>query len=180
MPLLNLFWKRLLLSVGTVPTGNSTIETGLLLLVVVAIAGPFGWRSGFFRVGPTALSLRRRVEIVVASFVLPALSEEVLFRVLPLPHITEKASPGEKLLWAGVSLFLFVVYHPAKVWLKRSRNGVVFTDCRFLILASLLGLGCTGAYLLSGSLWLPVLIHWMTVAIWLLALGGYDRMREAD
>jgi len=32
----------------------------------------------------------------------------------------------------------------------------------------------------SGSLWPPVALHGTSVAVWLLWLGGYDRLHEKD
>ncbi len=41
---------------------------------------------------------------------------------------------------------------------------------RLLILFTLI------AYLQSGSLWTPVVIHWLAVVVWLLFLGGYRKL----
>jgi predicted Abi (CAAX) family protease len=44
----------------------------------------------------------------------------------------------------------------------------LLADPRFLVQVTLLGLACSLAYLVSGSIWPPVLIHWLTVVVWLL------------
>ncbi|WP_293204846.1 MULTISPECIES: hypothetical protein [unclassified Microcoleus] len=46
----------------------------------------------------------------------------------------------------------------------------------FLLLAAVLGVACSIAYLLIGSIWPAVVIHWLGVTVWLLLLGGYRRL----
>ena len=41
-----------------------------------------------------------------------------------------------------------------------------------LSLATLLGATCTAAYLISRSIWPPVVLHWLTVLAWIWLLGG--------
>ncbi|MCI5125432.1 MAG: CPBP family intramembrane metalloprotease, partial [Candidatus Electrothrix sp. AR5] len=42
----------------------------------------------------------------------------------------------------------------------------------FLVIVFCLGIVCSLAYILSRSLWVPIIIHWLTVVIWVLFLGG--------
>jgi predicted Abi (CAAX) family protease len=67
---------------------------------------------------------------------------------------------------------LFVVYHPLAARLWDRRQPAVFDDPRFLLQCALLGSACVLAYGASGSLWAPVLIHWLAVAAWLGPLEG--------
>jgi predicted Abi (CAAX) family protease len=75
-----------------------------------------------------------------------------------------------------MSLALFTASHPVNAILFSPTHRPTFTDPVFLVLAALLGLTCTLAYLQSGSLWPPVAIHWTAVVVWLLFLGGYRRL----
>jgi predicted Abi (CAAX) family protease len=74
--------------------------------------------------------------------------------------------------WAALSLGLYVAYHPlaARLWYPRARR--LFDDPRFLLPCTGLGALLTVLYLLSGSLWIPVTIHWIVVLVWLRFLGG--------
>ena len=110
------------------------------------------------------------------TFVLPALAEELLFRVLLLPHPQEHASDAGRWLWGTLALGLFVASHPLEALISSSARRGTFTDPVFLLLAGLLGLVCTIAYLESGSLWPPVVIHWSAASAWLLVLGGHGKL----
>lgn len=70
----------------------------------------------------------------------------------------------------------FVAYHPLKAVILSGGKRSTFTRPVFLLLTTLLGAACTTAYLQSGSLWPPVVIHWLIVAVWLLFFGGYERL----
>jgi predicted Abi (CAAX) family protease len=68
---------------------------------------------------------------------------------------------------------MFLLHHPL--------NALTFYQAgspTFLILANLLGLACTLVYWLTGSLWPPVLIHWIVVVVWLGWLGGLERLAQ--
>jgi predicted Abi (CAAX) family protease len=43
------------------------------------------------------------------------------------------------------------------------------------LLLTVLGAVCTTAYRRTGSLWPPVLLHWVTVVCWMMLLGGRNR-----
>jgi predicted Abi (CAAX) family protease len=117
------------------------------------------------------------VRVLLVSLLFPALTEELLFRVLPLPRIGENVPPVTMGLWGATSLALFVASHQIKASWTRSRY--VFRDPVFLLLTAFLGLACTITYLRSSSIWPAVAIHWLCVIVWLLALGGYRRLNES-
>lgn len=99
-----------------------------------------------------------------------------MFRVLLLPHPVEGVPLGRWLLWALLSLSLFVAYHLLSARTYYKIAAPTFSDRRFLLLMGWLGLVLSGLYWLSGSLWAVALVHWIVVAIWLLALGGWSRL----
>ena len=107
---------------------------------------------------------------------MPALIEELVFRVLLLPRTTENLPIGLVWFWVGISLVLFIVYHPLNAISFFPSGRDTFFNLIFLTLAGLLGFVCSLAYLQSGSLWTPVFIHWLVVAVWLLLLGGYGKL----
>ena len=157
----------------TIPThfGNSSIAVCVYTLFVLL----YGWRSHFliFERSPSSSILR----VIVTSFVAPALLEEAFFRVLLLPYPYRASDiSAEQYFWSIISLFLFVVYHPLNAITAFPQGKKTFFDRRFLILATALGITCTITYWQTGSIWLPILIHWLTVVIWLLCFGGLNKL----
>jgi predicted Abi (CAAX) family protease len=75
-----------------------------------------------------------------------------------------------------LSLTLFILYHPLNALTLYKAGNPTFFQPVFLGLSALLGLTCTIAYWLTGSLWTISLIHWVVVVIWLLYLNGYDQV----
>ncbi|MGB3515300.1 MAG: CPBP family glutamic-type intramembrane protease [Elainellaceae cyanobacterium] len=149
------------------------------LLVYGAIALPLGWRVGFLTTPSlkrTPLSAWQCLRVALAALVVPALLEEGLFRVLLLPHPREAVRVETFLLWTLLSVGLFVLYHPLNGLTLFRQGAVTFRQPAFLLLAAWLGLVCTGVYAATGSLWAIALVHWVIVVVWLLILGGYERL----
>jgi predicted Abi (CAAX) family protease len=170
---------RILSSIFTFPDHSSFVYSVILLSIVATIALPLGLKFGFLQIDTFNKSWKVFLQVMLVTLFLPAIAEEIVFRVLFLPHITEKAPIIEKWLWGGISLILFVAYHPINAKFFYPAALSTFTNPIFLTLSAVLGVACTISYLLSGSLWLPAGIHWLTVIIWLLLLGGYDRLRRS-
>jgi predicted Abi (CAAX) family protease len=74
--------------------------------------------------------------------------------------------------YIGLSWVLFLLYH------LHPFVPPFFKTPGFLIGAALIGIICTLSYIRSGSIWLPVILHWLTVAVWLLAFGGLKKFSE--
>ncbi|WOD37904.1 type II CAAX prenyl endopeptidase Rce1 family protein [Nodosilinea sp. E11] len=156
------------------------LTTPLLVLLALglygAIAIPYGLKTGFLTrqlalVPPLPLALS-----ALRVFVIPALLEEIGFRVMVLPHPSEGVAGGRWLLWAIVSLVLFLLYHLLLGKTTYTAAWPTLSDRRFLTLAGWLGLTLTAVYWLTGSLWPIVLIHWAVVMIWIYTLGGQERL----
>ena len=173
--MLQLIEKRLTTALSTFPTTFNLLQLGLPLTGLAILLLLIGFKSGFLEVDVLQKSWEEITKIVIFSFVIPALSEEIVFRVLFLPHPTENPSIKTQLLWAAISLVAFIIYHPFQglTWNPAGRE--VFMNPSFLILAALLGAMCTLAYLVVGSIWLPVIIHWLAVTLWLVLLGGFAK-----
>ena len=109
---------------------------------------------------------------------MPALVEELLFRVALLPQPDSGTSLATGLAWGALSTGLFVLYHPlaARCWYPPGRG--LFRDGRFLMQCALLGAACVLAYGATGSVWPPVLLHGLAVTLWLWGLGGRARMQD--
>ena len=161
------------LSLRTWTDRRAWLRCGGIFLAYAAIAAPLGVLSDFFRQGLPDWPAWKLILLPLVLLITPALGEEPFFRALPLPHPTERASRRHRLVGSALALVAFVLWHPLNgLWTPRVWP--VFTDPVFLALAALLGVACTLAYLASGSIWPQVLIHWITVVVWGLLLGGRE------
>lgn len=145
-----------------------------------AIALPYGLKNGFLqRRTDTSGHPLGLVWHIIRLFFLPALVEETIFRVMLLPHPNEGVPGPRWLLWAIISLVLFMLYHLllSRTVYKRARS--TFADHRFLTLMGWLGLLLTGVYWITGSLWTITIIHWLVVVAWLFVLGGRQRLGQS-
>ena len=152
-----------------------------VLLLYACIALPQGFKQGFLRYCPPAelgLSIPQQLKLMLLLFFMPALLEELIMRVLLLPHPTEGVLPQTWLIWSVISLVIFVVYHPLNALTFYPVGKPTFFQPIFLVLSGLLGLVCTVIYLQTGSLWLIAIAHWLVVVVWLLWLGGYQKMHK--
>jgi predicted Abi (CAAX) family protease len=173
-----LLWHRLCASISLPLTPSDLLMTGLLLVVAAALILPAGLHIGFLRPVKAALTRSSAAGIAASAFVFPSMAEEILFRVLLLPHPLEEVSPVTTVLWAIAGTAAFVLYHPLKAPFAATKRAAVFTALMFLWMAFVVGGCCTAAYLSCGSIWPPVLLHWSVVVLWILYFGGYDLLFE--
>lgn len=132
------------------------------------LAFPLARRSGLLPRRWHWAPWRQLLPRAVVLFLFPALGEELLFRALLLPTRFDGVGVMAQVPWVALSVGLFVAWHPLLARTRRDPLRTLLADRRFLVQATLLGLACSLAYLVSGSIWPPVLIHWLTVVVWLL------------
>lgn len=160
---------------------TSNYDSARYLIVLVGVYVLFvsilGWQTHFLSWKPQPLGTV--VRVTLASSIAPAILEELFFRVLLLPYSSEVPSKPY-LLRSALSLFLFIIYHPLNALTFFPQGRKVFGDRIFLVLAASLGIVCTVTYEQTGSIWLPVLIHWVTVAVWLSYFGGLNKLNYTD
>lgn len=169
---MNMIVERILTSVLTLPTFQDWLYAVILLLSYASIAVPIGRKLDFLQF-EASLHGSIVLRIAIVAVVIPGLLEELVWRVVLIPHPTEAIDSSLRWLWVGLSLFLFTIYHPLNFFVKHN----TFKDPRFLVLATLLGLVCTLSYLESGSIWTPAFIHWAIVVAWLSFCGGYNKIQ---
>ena len=143
---------------------------GLTVLLLI-----IGFNTGFLKFRIINKSWREIIKITMISLIFPSLSEEIFFRVLFLPHPYENSSIKSQIFWGAISLIIFIFYHPLQGMTWNSSGYDVFINPVFLSLAGLLGIVCTISYLATGSILLPVIIHWLAVVIWLVMLDGFSK-----
>ena len=159
------------------PSLSAWLQASLWLVGYGAVAIPLGWWTGLLTWEPVT-HWRTALSAGAIAFWVPAVLEESIFRVLLLPQPETELSTPELMGWLTLSLGLFVVAHPLNglLYLKAARP--TFFNPIFLTCAGLLGIACTATYWQSQSLWVPVLLHWIVVLVWLLGLGGLRRTSE--
>jgi len=165
-------------AVSTRPTAGDWWFTAQLLLLFGIVVTPLGFFSGLTTLTPSDLPWQTNALIVARALVFPAMVEESFWRVLLLPHKTERMSDRKRWLLGLPILALFVLMHPLNGMTFYHQAFSTFTDPIFLVSSALLGMICTLAYWRSGSLWTPVALHWVIVVIWLLVFGGYAKLHS--
>ncbi len=180
LPVLGTLLNRILASLLPPLQPGDLFRSLAIVTVYGVLALGLGFASGFlslpFSWPPIAEVLPRAAGLLL----MPALVEELLFRVCLIPHPIEGFAWQSQLGWVALSLGFFVVYHPvaARLWYPRGRP--LFDRPWFLLQATLLGLACSLAFVATGSLWPPLLIHWLAVLIWLEPLRGRERFGLAQ
>lgn len=151
-----------------VPSAGDWLATTAAFAVYLVIALPLAWRADLIAF-ESVVEPAQLLPLALRVIFLPALLEELLFRVLPNPHPAEGAS-GRLIWWAALlSLGAYVLAHPLAN--RLSPVPTPFAEPEFILLAGLLGVACLLLYRRSGSLWPPMALHWLVVTSWL-ALGG--------
>jgi predicted Abi (CAAX) family protease len=163
-------------AVTTLPTRDAWARCALVYLLFLICAFPVGLLSGLLQPGMPDLSPAAALVVALTLLVRPALVEELIFRGLLLPRKSDAISRTRLYATTTTALLLFVAAHPINALLFWPAALLLFTNPVYLTLAALLGLACTAAYLMSGSIWPPVAIHWVTVVVWILLLGGQARI----
>lgn len=142
------------------PDLRAAIEGVLLFLMVIA-AGAWAASTGVLVLNPVPRD--HVAAISLSAFLIPALSEEVVFR-----GWVRKGAP----IAAVGSLLAYILWHPVQTWFGLPFGRPEFADPAFLGLVAWLGLACTLARLRSGSVWPGVVIHWGVVVVWKSLYGG--------
>jgi predicted Abi (CAAX) family protease len=168
------FWSGM----TTLPKSMGWLSSLGLLLGYGVIALGFGWKTAFLRFDNQFTGFRLDEILFIGQlFFLPALLEEILFRLLLIPHPIETAIFIDIVQWSIISLVAFIVYHPLNALTFYSAGKPTFWDWRFLTLAGLLGAVCSIAYYTTGSIWPSVFIHWIVVVGWVKVFGGRRLLR---
>jgi predicted Abi (CAAX) family protease len=174
IPLLSIIVVRLWAGISTLPNIWGWLSGVGLLIGYGIIAIGFGFKSGFLKLDNRWQGVTWEIGQLL---LMPALVEEILFRLLLIPHPIETATSTDTWLWSIISLILFIAYHPLNATYCYPQGKPTFMDWRFLSLTALLGITCTVAYLITESIWLSVIIHWVVVSLWLKLFGGEERLQ---
>ncbi|MEH2025533.1 MAG: CPBP family glutamic-type intramembrane protease [Nostoc sp.] len=159
-----------------VPTRKDWLVIAFMLIIYSFIALPYGWKIGFLHIKIWSANWIDKCLLILRCFFLPAILEELFFRVFLLSNPSEITDWFQWALWAIVSLLLFILYHLLNPKIFFKAGIPTFYNPAFLVLAAFLGIICTVAYTLTGSLFVIVLIHWVIVVVWLIVFGGITKL----
>lgn len=106
--------------------------------------------------------------IRLSVFVLPAFTEELVFRGLLIPGRDEGQTAHRVIAFGTLA---FVLWHVVEATLLLPGAGL-FLHPAFLFCAGLLGLACAITRYRTNSLWPAVLFHGMIVLAWQVLFGG--------
>ena len=176
--LLTLLRHRLVKAATTRPTAQDGVLIVQLLGLYGLVAIPIAVLSGLTTVDFANLTWTTRALLLIRVWLFPAFIEEGIWRVLLLPHKTERMSDRRRWFIGLPVLLLFVSIHPLNGMTLFTDALSIFTHPVFLCLTTLLGLICMIAYWRSGSWWVPTIIHWAIVVVWLLVFGGYEQLHR--
>lgn len=118
------------------------------------------------------------VVLPFSLFVYPSLLEEAFFRGVLIPNNVGTQSKSRIVVYIAVSTTTFVLWHPANALTINTTAAALFLNPAFLLIVTLLGITCSVSYVLSRSLWTPIIIHWLTVVVWVIFLGGRNKLLE--
>ncbi len=140
------------------------------LVPPLALAGTLvaGWAGLLEPERPTVVEA---VGLPILLLVAPALTEELFHRGVLLPRSLLTATAGRRFAFVTLSTAVYTASHligPA-LGIEALRP---FADPRLLAVVAMLGYATGYAYLRSGTLRAPILIHWVVVVVWNLFLGG--------
>jgi predicted Abi (CAAX) family protease len=183
LPILATTIVRIWAGTVTLPDGWEWLLVGGLGVSYAVVALAIGFRSGFLTLTPSlpksSSGLWQTIQPWIQLLFMPALVEEIGFRLLLIPHPIETVRSSQILICSIGSLILFIGYHPFNARTFYQLGNPTFMDWRFLTLTGLLGGVCTIAYLATGSIWPSIVIHWLAVGIWLKFLGGDRRLEPS-
>jgi uncharacterized protein len=162
-------------AIKTVPGRELAKCSGIVFAYSLA-ALAIGFSSGLYTVGQ--LDLQKFWFLPLALFLFPSIPEEFFFRGLLIPRNAIELPWQRSVSYVIFSAFAFTIWHPLNALTVNPTAQPFFLNPFFLVIVFLLGLACGYCYLLSRSIWVPVLIHWLTVVVWVLFLGGRNLVLE--
>ncbi|AOY87958.1 hypothetical protein BKP64_07115 [Marinobacter salinus] len=155
---------------------QAPLKAWTLVPVFVIIAISVGFGAGLFQFGWLDSPITPVLPIVL--FVFPSLLEEAFFRGVLIPRNILASGHVKAARSVAISTLVFIVWHPFNALAFNSTAISLFLNPWFLVIVCAMGITCGYAYVLSRSIWVPVIIHWAAVTVWVLFLGGRNLVLE--
>ncbi|XOZ34438.1 type II CAAX prenyl endopeptidase Rce1 family protein [Halomonadaceae bacterium KBTZ08] len=152
------------------------LRTWALVPVFMILAIPVGFGAGLLNVDILYSKIAPILPLTLLVF--PSLLEEAFFRGILIPRNIRQAGAPRATGAVAISTIVFVAWHPINALAFNHSAIPLFLDPWFLLIVAALGATCGYSYVISRSIWPPVLIHWATVTVWVLFLGGRNLVLE--
>lgn len=149
---------------------KAPLKAWALAPLFALVALPTGFATGLFTVEPLDSALAPLLPLTL--FVFPSLLEEAVFRGVLIPRDIINRGKAAAVRAGAISTVVFVLWHPLNALTVNPTAIPLFLDPWFLFITVALGIACSYGYIVSRSVWVPVIIHWATVTVWVLLLGG--------
>jgi len=147
------------------------------LVPVFAILAVFvGFGTGLFQFGWLDSPITPLLPVIL--FVFPSLLEEAFFRGILVPRNILESGHVKATRSVAISTLVFVAWHPFNALMFNPTAIPLFLNPWFLLIVAAMGATCGYAYVVSRSIWVPVIIHWAAVTVWVLCLGGRNLVLE--
>lgn len=166
----------LLVAIKT-PPGASFPKCFRIVLAYSVAALAIGFGSGIYTV--QLLDVPKFWYLPLTLLLFPSIPEEFFFRGLLIPRNAGELPWQRSVSYVVFSAFAFTIWHPLNALTVNPTAQAFFLNPFFLAIVFLLGLACGFCYMISRSIWVPVLIHWLTVVVWVLFLGGRNLVLES-
>jgi predicted Abi (CAAX) family protease len=168
-PALRSHFAGLWLSFFSSPFKNFWSCLGITSVFGVAALG-IGFWAGLYSV--QILDIHRYWYIPILILIFPCIPEEVFFRGVLMPGNLADQSLSRWSFYSILSASIFTLSRPLYALTIDPKVNPFFLNPSFLVIVFLLGITCSLGYILSRSIWVPIVIHWLTALVWLVFLGG--------
>ena len=155
---------------------RAPLKAWALVPVLAILATAIGFAAGLLE--PQWLDSPLAPVLPITLFVFPSLLEEAFFRGVLIPRNVLDSGATRAAATVAVSTVAFVAWHPVNALAFNHAAIPLFLDPWFLLIVAALGVTCGWGYVLSRSLWVPVLVHWVAVVVWVLLFGGRNLLLE--
>jgi len=148
----------------------------ILILIYVCVSLSIGFYARLFEV--KLVDFPMSVFLPFSLFIFPSLLEEVFFRGVLILNNAATHDRRRIVTYILVSTAAFVIWHPFNALTINPTAVPTFLNPSFLVIVAVLGITCSISYIASRSLWTPIIIHWLTVVVWVVFLGGRNKLLE--
>lgn len=155
---------------------KSPLKILILVAIYVCASLAIGFYTGLFSV--KVIDYPMSILLLFSLFIFPSLLEEVFFRGVLIPNNAVDHGAKRIVTYIVVSTVAFVLWHPLNALTINRAAATIFLNPSFLLIVAALGLTCSISYVASRSLWTPIIIHWLTVVVWVVFLGGRNKLLE--
>lgn len=119
------------------------------------------------------------LRFALGVFIQPCLTEEFVFRFLLTPKSCLLQPVTKSFATIFFSSAVFVIAHPINAFFFNESLQKYAYDLHYLIIVFMLGVSCSIIYIKTASIWAPVWLHWVTVIVWLVFLGGLQGLNSS-